>query len=83
MVMNKWLELASLTLTSADLIFSKVSEKGANAVILILFKRPTELIMCLKMCVRESMAIQSSMLPYFITLSFRKMIYVRRGKHKK
>lgn len=30
-VMNKWLELASLMLTSADLIFSKVSEKGANA----------------------------------------------------
>ena len=30
-VMNKWLELASLMLTSADLIFSKVSDKGANA----------------------------------------------------
>jgi hypothetical protein len=31
MVMNKWFDLASLMLTSADLIFSKVSEKGANS----------------------------------------------------
>ena len=28
MVMGRWLDLASLMLTSADLIFSKVSEKG-------------------------------------------------------
>jgi len=27
-VMGKWLELASLMITSAELIFSKVSEKG-------------------------------------------------------
>jgi hypothetical protein len=31
MAMNKWVELASLMLTSADLIFSKVAEKGVNA----------------------------------------------------
>lgn len=36
-VMNKWLELASLMLTSADLIFSKVSEKGANACFCFIF----------------------------------------------
>lgn len=28
MVMGRWLDLASLMLTSADLVFSKVSEKG-------------------------------------------------------
>lgn len=33
MVQNRWLDLASLMLTSADLIFSKASEKGKNAVL--------------------------------------------------
>lgn len=28
MVMGRWLDLASLTLSSADLMFAKVSEKG-------------------------------------------------------
>lgn len=37
MVMNKWVELASLMLTSADLIFSKVAEKGVNALFSMVF----------------------------------------------
>lgn len=37
MVMNKWVELASLMLTSADLIFSKVAEKGVNALFSLVF----------------------------------------------
>lgn len=36
MVMNKWLELASLTLTSADLIFSKVSEKDLECIFTVI-----------------------------------------------
>lgn len=30
MVMGRWLDLASLMLTSADLMFSKVSDKGTT-----------------------------------------------------
>lgn len=37
MAMNKWVELASLMLTSADLIFSKVAEKGMNALFPLVF----------------------------------------------
>ena len=35
MVMGRWLDLASLMLTSADLVFSKVSDKGT--ILLFLF----------------------------------------------
>ncbi|KAL4652830.1 uncharacterized protein LOC142621832 [Castanea sativa] len=35
-VMNKWLELASLMLTSADLIFSKVSEKDLECIFTVI-----------------------------------------------
>lgn len=31
MVQNRWLDLASLMLTSADVIFSKASEKGKKS----------------------------------------------------
>ncbi|KAG2710944.1 hypothetical protein I3843_04G049600 [Carya illinoinensis] len=36
MVMNKWLELASLMVTSADLIFSKVSEKDLECIFTVI-----------------------------------------------
>lgn len=36
MVMNKWVELASLMLTSADLIFSKVAEKDLECIFTVI-----------------------------------------------
>ncbi|KAG4181866.1 hypothetical protein ERO13_A09G008600v2 [Gossypium hirsutum] len=36
-VMGRWLDLASLMLTSADLVFSKVSDKGTNYPFFYLF----------------------------------------------
>lgn len=37
MIAGRWLDLASLMLTSADVIFSKASEKGLFRTILLIF----------------------------------------------
>lgn len=41
MVMGRWLDLVSLMLTSAEVVFSKVSEKGT---LYIVFFSPIELV---------------------------------------
>ncbi|KAE8021425.1 hypothetical protein FH972_007317 [Carpinus fangiana] len=43
MVMNKWVELASLMLTSADLVFSKVAEKDLECIFTVICNLVTNL----------------------------------------